>query len=212
MVVVRGRETRLPATPLKTWRRHRAISRVQVRNIRDEPYRTPRGESIGVRFTFDVVFPETGVYFVYTTVLLGADPDTPYDLIFDHSLPLATPSPAPRKARGAPVGAVFDRDLVYTFTVDSLPNFVEYYDPTKSPSVRFPVRKTFSEKDFLKALSGRRPMRYRTDIEVSDPDYSGDRFVAARHLTAHPYDLQAIYQTVMKQGGGRCETFSTGAR
>jgi len=198
-VIVLGSEMLLQGTPLKAWRRHRVISQVQVRNVRDEPSLAAGGPLVGVRITFEAVFAETGTYFVYPTALSTGDPGVPYEFTFGHSPP-STPSPRPgRDGRGER----FDRGVVYTFTYDILPNFVEYDDPGKPPCVRLEPRPGFSDAELLESLSRIRPAKYRMEIEVSDPE-SGDRFSPARYVTLNTYDVQAIYQAVMKQGAGRC--------
>jgi hypothetical protein len=198
-VIVIGSEILLQGTPLKAWRQHRVIRQVQVRNVRDEPARAAGGALVGVRITFEAVFAETGPYFVYPTVLSTGDPGVPYEFTFGH-MPPSTPSPAPgRDGRGQ----LFDQGVVYTFTYDLLPNFVEYDDPAKPPCVRLEPRRGSSNSELLETLSRIRPAKYSTEIEVSAPE-SGDRFSAVSYVTLNTYDVQAIYQEVMKRGAGRC--------
>jgi len=191
-------EALMPRTPLKDMRQRSAISRVEVRNIRDDPYRAASGEQIGIRITFEAVFAESGEYFVGPTALSREDPETVYELGIASGRPMP-PSPAPRRGRAADA---FDAGVVYAFAFDLRPHIIEY-DPPNPPCIRFEPRLTFSESDLLNALSRNTPTHYTTTIEVSTAE-SGDRFSAATYVTANKYHVQAMYQSVMS-GSGRCK-------
>ena len=199
ILVVLANEALLPATPLSTWRQNRALHQIVVRNVRDEPYRTERGQQIGVRITFDAVFPKTGAYFAFPTALSSDEADVPFDLHFGSMTPVKT-SPAWRAGGG---DQMFEKGVVYTFTYDLTPNFIEAYG-TKPPCVRFVPSERFSEQDFLTTLSRTTERRYTTTIEMSAPGYRGARVQAATYRTTYAYNLHAIYEVVMSSGGGRC--------
>ena len=52
-----GYEMVLPATPLTSWRSERAMKAAVVEYIRDEPLLSAKGNPIGIRVTYEVIFP-----------------------------------------------------------------------------------------------------------------------------------------------------------
>jgi hypothetical protein len=100
-------EALLPATPLAAWRTQRAIEAVEVRNIRDELVLSARGNPIGIRLTFEAIFPRNGDY-----VIAGAwqsVDERPYALQFNHSFGVrawARPRP-PRSTRNRATITIF---------------------------------------------------------------------------------------------------------
>jgi len=200
--VVALNEWLLPATPLKEWRDRRATSGVRVLAVRDEPLLTAHRNPIGVRVSFDAVVPRTGAYTISPSTLTSASGETIWPLQFGHGMDnYIQPTPTPQ--RDTPYG-VFQKDVVYTFTQDMMPNFVQYDEKTKTPCLAEVRTKYITEADFLSALAANRDVTLRMEIQVSG-EYSAVSRVAAEGVTAGHYDMQAIYETIAKEGGGRCQ-------
>jgi hypothetical protein len=115
---------------LRAWRDRRAAERVDIRNIRDELALSARGRPIGIRVTFEAVFPEDGDYRVAPSAL-GT---------IDRNLPLA---------------------LQFLRSVQST------IEPHSGKGESMPAR-------------------------------------AASYVTSRPYDVEAMYQTIVAEGNKRC--------
>lgn len=195
-------EVLLPVTPLKNLRSQRALERVVVRDVRDEPFLTARGNPIGVRIEFDAVFPETGAYSIGPAALMPAEGDVPYELQFGHSrVPVIDPKPSPDRED---LPRVFSAGVVYTLTHDMMPNFVVYHDESEAPCLNLTTGRPDAERRFLAALSGSGRMKYRTEIQVQGQGYPSRRRLAGVHVT-HAYDVRSIYETLAIEGNVRCQ-------
>ena len=199
VVILLINELVLPSTPLQAWRSERRLEKIVVRNIRDEVFLTRRGNPIGIRITFDATVPQTGAYFMSHYVLTPVDNDVVDIVRFGTSLPYEiTPTPRDREE----FRPVLQKNVVYTFTIESLPNFASYDGRTKEPCLRDVNRPPyFSEADLLPTLSKSRNVRYRSAIEF---DAGADAVVVAEYVTSHGYDLEAMYQTIVTEGIRRC--------
>jgi hypothetical protein len=196
-------EVLLPATPLKEWTGHRALEGVRVVAVRDEPLLSARGNPIGVRISFDAVVPRTGAYSISAATLSSASGEMLWPLQFGHMSGLGV-QPPPMNRNDSP-HQVFQRDITYRFTQDMLPNFLEYDGKTTKPPCLADVRtKYITERDFLSALAANRDVSLGTEIQVNG-EYNAASVVAASGATSRRYDIQAIYDTITKEGGGRCE-------
>jgi len=200
--VVALNETVLPSTPLKDWRRQRALEGVRVLRVRDEPLLSSRGNPIGVRISFDALVPRTGGYLISAATLASASGETIWPLHFGHMIGLRV-EPSPTKQSGSPYD-LFQKDIVYTFTQDMLPSFIRYDEKTRTPCLAEVRTKYITEADFLSALGANRDINLRVEVVV-DGEYNAVHVVAAEGITSRRYDLQAMYDTIAKEGSGRCE-------
>ena len=191
----------LPATPLKTWADQRALEGVRILDVRDEPLLSARGNPIGVRISFDAVVPRSGAYLISAATLSSASGDMIWPLHFGHSSNRRV-QPAPTPQHDSPYD-IFQKDVVYSFRQDMLPNFIRYDDDTKTLCLAEVRTKYITEADFLSALGANRDIGLRTEIHVNG-EYYPVNVVAAEGVTSRRYDLQAIYATIAKEGGGRC--------
>ena len=201
IAVVVLNEVLLPATPLKEWNGQRAVEGVRVLDVRDEPLLSARGNPIGVRISFDAVVPRTGAYSISAATLSSASGEMIWPLQFGHMSGMAV-QPAPTNRSDSPY-QVFHKDITYTFTQDMLPNFLQYDEKTKTPCLAEVRTKYITEPDFLSALSGNRDISLRVEIQVNG-EYNAASVVAANRVTSRRYDMQAIYDTIAKEGSGRC--------
>lgn len=192
-------ELLLPLTPLKTLRRQNALEAVTVRNLRDEVALTPAGHPIGIRITFETVFPETGAYFVGPSTLMPVNGEVPYELQFGQMLPAIQPSPSATEDGGQ----VFQAGTVYSFAFDLIPNFIAYSDPGKGPCLRL-TGQPASERALVSALSRSGATKYRTEIQAEAVASLTRRVVAADYVTGRAYDVNEMYRTVGIEANRNC--------
>ena len=192
-------EALLPATPLKTWRTQRAIEAVEIRNIRDELILSARGNPIGIRLTFEAIFPRNGDYAV--AYALQSVDHRPYALQFINTFGVGdVVSTAATDIDPKPSEEdYFRQGVVYTFREVRLPNFLSYDDKAGEPC----RNEKYLEKDFLAALSNSRDLKYRTQIRVSS-EQAYQAVTAAEYVTARAYDIEAMYRTIQTEGNRRC--------
>jgi hypothetical protein len=200
LAIVVANELVLPATPLKTWRARAALEAVDARNIRDEAFLSARGKPIGIRVTFDVVFPRTTVASIGASALVPTNGDHPSALQFGRYKEDILPSPS--EADGP--YRVFEKGTVYKFTQIYLPNFVSYNQRTQELCLPNVTTSTFSKGDLLSALSKNRSVTYRSAIQLSNE--SSSRFVVAKeYSTSRSYDLEAMHQTAISDVSKQCD-------
>ena len=193
-------EALLPATPLTVWRGQRALEGVRVLSVRDEPLLSARGNPIGVRITFEAVVPRTAGYLL-SAGLANAARETIWPLNFGflgdqtvHPLPADDPDS---------FYDVFEKDVVYRFSQEMLPSFIRYDVRTRTACLAEVRTKYISEADFLAALAANRDAQLNAYITVNG-EYNAVNVYAGEYSISRGYDMQAIYETVAREGGGRC--------
>jgi hypothetical protein len=191
----------LPVTPLRMWRNNLALKGVRVLEVRDEPLLSAQGNPIGVRFSFDAVVPRTGAYSIYGGAY-NMSPDTMWPLGFGYlGDRRVEPAPAAKTERALDI---FQKDIVYTISQNMVPVFLRYDEKTKKPCLAEVRTKYISEADFLTALASNRDVPLKVAVSVNG-EYNQVTVWVAERVTSHRYDMQAIYDTIAKEGGGRCE-------
>ena len=191
----------LPATPFRMWRNNRALKGVRVLEVRDEPLLSAQGNPIGVRISFDAVVPRTTAYGIYAGAY-STSPETIWPLGFGY-LGDRRVDPAPTPQPESPYD-IFQKDVVYTTSQNMVPVFLRYDEKTKKPCLAEVRTKYISEADFLTALAANRNVLLKVAVSV-DGEYNSVSVWVAERLTSHRYDMQAIYDTIAKEGGGRCQ-------
>lgn len=193
----------LPATPLKTIIRQRAIKDTKVQNIRDEALLSKHGNPVGIRIQYDVEFPKSGIYTVSPSVSSPTGKDinlVPYQMQFGHEKGNRI-EPQPSFIADES-GGFFEKGIVYHFTIDQLPNFLSYDERKKAFRFEIQPTKHFSEFDFNSAISKSSKTKYRTEIQIEGGGHT-QRVVAQNYVTSHEYDLKTFYDSVIKEGGAR---------
>lgn len=193
-------EALLPTTPLKAWRAQRAVDAVEIRNTRDELVLSARGNPIGIRVTFEAIFPQDGDYSIGAS--LQSVDERPSALQFNHSFGVRGMGstayqeidPEPRDDH------YFRQGVVYTFRNARLPNFLSYDDKAGEPC----LTEIFTEKDFASALSTSRNLKYRVQLRVGS-ERAEREVTAAEYVTSRAYDVEAMYRTIEAEGNRRCE-------
>jgi hypothetical protein len=201
ITVVALNELLLPVTPLRTWRDNRGLEGVRVLAVRDEPLLSAQGNPIGVRLSFDAVVPRTSAYGIYGAVY-GMSPETIWPLTFGYSGERRV-EPAPTRQAESPYD-IFQKGVVYTITADMVPMFLRYDLKTKNLCLAEVRTKYISEADFLAALAANRDVPLRVEVHVNG-EYNAVSVWVADRVTSQHYDMQAIYDTIAKEGGGRCK-------
>jgi hypothetical protein len=190
----------LPVTPFQMWRNNRALKGVRVLEVRDEPLLSAQGNPIGVRISFDAVVPRTTAYGIYGAAY-SLSPDTIWPLGFGY-LGDRRVDPAPTPQPESPYD-IFQKDVVYTISQNMVPVFLRYDEKTKEPCLAEVRTKYISEADFLTALGANRSVPLKVAVSVNG-EYNAVSVWVAERVTSHRYDMQAIYDTIAKEGGGRC--------
>jgi hypothetical protein len=194
-------EVLLPATPLDSFRRQRAMAGVEVRNVRDELFLSARGNPIGIRITFDVVVPQTGDYGISASTLGPVAEGIPWALSFGHSMRhIIEPPPSRISDFGYDR---FQKGVVYTVSQEMMPEFLNYDDTTKQPCLVNVTTTYVSEADVVSALERSTDMKYRTEIQIGG-GYGTRTIVAKEYVTSHGYDVKAMHQTGVIEGNQRC--------
>lgn len=191
----------LPATPLQMWRNNSAVNAVRVLEVRDEPLLSAQGNPIGVRISFDAVVPRTTAYGIYGGAY-SMSPDTISPLGFGH-LGDRRIDPAPTPRPDSPYD-IFQKDVVYTISQNMVPVFLRYDEKRKKPCLAEVRTKYISEADFLTALAANRNVPLKVAVSVYG-EYTAVSVWVAERVTSQRYDMQAMYDTIAKEGGGRCE-------
>lgn len=200
LAIISLNEFVLPATPLGMFRSQRAATNVEIRNVRDEVLLSARGNPIGIRIIFDAVVPRTGHYSISPSVLSRVADEQLAPLNFGHSRPSVI---SPARSGSEEVYDGLAKGIVYTFTTDMMPDFLNYDDNEKTPCLVNVTTKYIPESAFLSALAKSRTIKYRGEVHVSTP--AGGRSAAVHHFeTTRGYDVEAMYRTIEIEGGRRC--------
>jgi len=203
LVLLGINEALVPGGPVKSALNEKALEGVELRNVRDEPLLTARGNPIGIRFHLEATVPSAGPWLISPSVLSPVSGEyPPYELQFGgYPPPLIEPSPSRDENS---YYEVFQPGILYKFTYDLRPNFVDVRSWGNSPCLAKMGRETFSEEDFDKALARSRHMKLRTAVQVQMMD-SNEQRVAQTYTMANEYDLEAMRRTIALEDDGHCE-------
>jgi hypothetical protein len=188
----------LPATPLTSWRREHAMKAAVVQNMHDEPLLSAKGNPIGIRVTYEVNFPHAVVANVHLGLARVQGEVLPYMQSKEFGRHRETIDPEPS---AKDLYNVFERKKIYKFTVASMPGFLYYDEKTQQPCLD--LYSEVSEAEIVAAIQKMSPDTYHVDISLTSDDVP----IAVNHdgyVTAHEYDLQAMYQTIVTEEHQRC--------
>jgi hypothetical protein len=197
-------EMLLPATPLDTWRSQRAMKAADVRNIGDEVLLSAKGNPIGMRVTYEVIFPQTVVANVHLWVARVQGEVAPYMQSMEFGRHSKTIDPEPSSKD---ISNVFERKRLYKFTVTLVPGFLEYNAKTQQPCLRFPAYSEISEAEIVSAIKKRGRDKYRMGVSLTS-DVVPATVHHGSYVTSREYDLEAMYQTIVTEGHQRCSSNS----
>jgi hypothetical protein len=191
-------EVVLPATPLTSWRSERAMKAAVVQNIHDEPLLSAKGNAIGIRMSYEVIFPHAVVANVHLGLTRVQGEVLPYMQSKEFGRQWKTIDPEPSVQD---LYNVFERKRLYRFTVASMPGFLYYDEKTQQPCLD--LYSGITEGEIVAAIKKMSPDKYRMEISLTSDDVA----ISVHHtsyVTAGEYDLQAMYQTIVTEGHQRC--------
>jgi hypothetical protein len=191
-------EVVLPATPLTSWRSEHAMKPTVVQNIQDEPLLSAKGNPIGIRVTYEVIFPHAVVANVHLGVTRVHGEVLPYMQAKEFGRHTETIDPEPS---AQDIYNVFERKRIYRFTVASMPGFLYYDKKTQQPCLD--LYSGISEAEIVAALQKMDRDKYRMWISLTSDNVP----IAVHHssyVTSGEYDLQAMYQTILTEGHQQC--------
>ena len=184
----------LPTTPLKAWSSERALKSTQVLSIRDEGVTTATGEPIGLRLVFEVRFPRRVVANISASDFAPSEKEPPWlPGLLDFQGYEQTIQPLPESQD---IYKMFEKDVVYRVEIIRRPGFRAVDVRTGRPCRNTPPK--LSDKEILTALHRRGNRHYRAEIHVSSDDVPVN-IVVAEYQTSRPYDLEAMYRSVMQE-------------
>jgi hypothetical protein len=198
--IVALNELMLPATALKAWRNARAMSAVDVRDMRDEPLVSANGTPIGIQLTYHVRFPATVVCFLAPGGLKPIDGESRPRLEFSGGYQ-QTISPSPERRD---IYNVFRKDIVYAVSERHVLGFISYNLDTGALCLKQMTGPAFSDAAFLEALSQSRNIRYRTSIVVKNVGLS-EAMEVSPYQTSRTYDLESFYYANVQAGVKPCD-------
>jgi hypothetical protein len=188
----------LPATPLTSWRSERAMKAAVVQNVHDEPLLSAKGNAIGIRVTYEVVFPHAVVANVHLGLTRVQGEVLPYMQSKEFGRHRVTIDPEP-SAKG--LYKVFEKNKIYKFTVASMPGFLHYDEKTQQPCLD--PYSEISEAEIVAAIKKMDRDRYRMSISLTSDDVPISVYHGS-YETSGEYDLQAMYQTIVTEGHQQC--------
>ena len=153
-----------------------------------------RGNPIGVRLTFEAVFPRTGSYAVGPSVELDGE-NHPYIFQLRRTI-RETIVPEP-------VQGEFRERVVYTFSKVFLPNFLSYDERNAQPCFDALEMGDLRGFPFVSTLPRAANTRLRATVQV-DREEADHAVVAAEYVTGRSYDLGAFHNTIVTEGNKWC--------
>jgi len=193
-------EVLLPATPLKTWRSESAIKAADVRNVRDEVLLSAKGNPIGVRVTYEVMFPRTVVANVNLGLWRVQGEVRPYLQSTEFGRRSETIDPQPSSSD---IYSVFEGKRLYKFTVARMPGFLEYDEKTHQPCLRLQPYSDMSEGELVSAIRKKGRDKYRMEISMTS-DVLPVAIYHGGSVTSREYDLEEMFQTIVTEGHQQC--------
>ena len=205
-IVLLSTEFILPVTPLKARSRQAAVEDTVVRDVAGESVLSAGGLPIGVLLTYEVLFPESGVYSVGPSVAMPTRDDTG---AIPEALHLGfrrepTSSPPPQLT-GEPGERYYVADRDYQFTVDLLPSFLRIDAWRDERCFYFQPNRNYSEDELLNVVTQGLRSRYRVEMLVDGASLTR-RLVAEQYVTTGEYNVREFYESLLADGLRRCTT------
>lgn len=201
----------LPVSPFKTTvitaLQKRAQQVVEISNVRDEPFLSPKGNPVGVRVSFEAVFPRGGQLSVSPTLRAVDERYHHYQASMGH---LAGTSVTPEPEQDDSGGYTFTAGGRYRFTADFYPIFLfiantggrglEQGDLCLSEN----ATPTLS-LDGLRALL-REPIAtaYSVEVQVRGNTYFMAPRLAYSGTTTGRYSLKTIHDSALREAARPC--------
>ena len=204
-------ESLLPVSPFKTTvttaLQKRALQAVEISNVRDEPFHSPKGNPVGVRISFEAVFPRGGQLSVSPTLRAMDERYHHYQTSMGH-LAGTTVTPEPEKDDAG--GYRFTPGGRYRFTADFYPIFLfiantggrglEKGDLCLSEN----DTQTLSVHDLRALLREPIATAYSVEVKVSGNTYFMAPGLPYSGTTTGSYSLKTSYESALREAAQPC--------
>jgi hypothetical protein len=204
IVILLANEALMPATPFDAWNTRRTVKAAEVQNIGDELLLSAKGNPIGIRLTYDVMFPRHVVASVYASLWRAQGESQPFSqwTVVAARTPTIVPAPPSRD-----IYEVFSGKTRYRFTVAYLPAFLAYDEKAQQPCLRIGGYSDLSESEMVEGIRRAGTDTYTISISfgsdaVPEPMHHADSYVTLRE-----YNLEAMYQTIVAEGHRICPSY-----
>ena len=211
VVIVIIMETLLPASPFKTTItsifQKRAMQAVEIVNVRDEPFLSEKGNPVGVRVSFDAVFPRGGKLSVSPALRAVDERYHHYATSMGH---LASTTVTPEPEKGDAGDYYFAPGGRYRFTSGFYPVFIIIAHSggrglEKGDLCLWERETPTLSVDGLRALL-REPIEtaYQLEIKVSGNTYFTTPGLAYSGTTGRNYSLKTFHEAALLEGALPC--------
>ncbi len=211
IVIFIAMETLLPVSPFKTTissvLQKRAMQVVEIRNVRDEPFLSRKGHPVGVRVSFEAVFPRGGTLSVSPSLRAVDERYHHYQTSMGH---LAGITVVPEPEKGDSGDYHFEPGGSYRFSADFYPVFILIARSGGRGLKEGDVclweegTPTLSADDLQGLLRKPIDTLYNVEVKVSGNTY----FVAPRQaytgITTGSYSLKTIHEAAFLEGALPC--------
>ena len=211
VVVFIAMEILLPVSPFKTTitsaLQKRAMQAVEIRDVRDEPFLSARGNPVGVRVSFEAVFPRGGRLSVSPTLYAVDERYHHYQTSMGH---LAGTSVSPEPEKGDSGEYHFVPGGVYQFSADFYPIFITIDNSGGRGLKKGDICLWEESTPTLSADALRRFLRepvetaYSVEIKVSGNTYFTAPRQAYSGTTTASYSLKDIHEAALLEGALPC--------
>lgn len=203
IVILLVNEALMPATPFDALRTRRTVQAAEVRNIKDEVLLSAKGNPMGIRLTYDVMFPRQVVASVHASLRRAQGELQPYmqwTLVAARTTTIV-PEPPTRD-----IYEVFNGKTLYRFTVAYLPGFLAYDEKAQQPCFRNGYS-GLSEAEMVAGIKRADTNKYNISISFGSDAVPEPMHHPGSHVTSREYDLEAMYQTIVIEGHRICPSY-----
>lgn len=204
-------EILLPVSPFKTTvisgLQKRALAVVEISNVRDEPFISPQGNPVGVRVSFEAVFPRGGKLAVSPTLRAVDERYHHYQTSMGH---LAGTSVVPEPEKGDDGDYQFATGGSYRFSADFYPVFLLIARSggrglDKGDACLWEkATSTLSVEGLHELLRESIETEYSVEVSVSGNTYFTAPRLAYSGITTRSYSLKTIYERALLEGVPPC--------
>ncbi len=179
------------------------IIRARVQKWSDELMLSEKGYPLGIRLSYSIIFPVEGSYSPYPKVY-PEHFNSSYTAALSMRVLKISVEPKPGGIQNPDQlffgsRATFKPDVTYTFTVDLVPNYVNYNDQKRSFCVQTKIYSQQGMRDrFEREVTSKLKLRYR--LAISGTDLDGP----TPTLTHNAYVPNQWYQGYLKEGVTVC--------
>ena len=204
VLILLANEALMPATPFDAWNTRRTVKAAKVENIKDEVLLSAKGNPIGIRLTYDVMFARDVVASMYASLGRAQgelQPFVQWTLVSAHTTTLV-PEPPTRD-----IYKVFSGKTPYRFTVAYLPGFLAYDEKAQQPCLRISGYSDLSESEMVEGIRRAGTETYEISISFGSDAVPEPMHHANSYVTSREYNLEAMYQTIVAEGHRICPSY-----